>query len=54
MFSCEFCEIFKDNFFAEHLWTTDCFCQHKNLATIPIKTTLKEQASHSFVSKNIF
>ena len=22
MLSCEFCEIFKNNFFAEHLWTT--------------------------------
>ena len=22
MFSCEFCEISKNNFFAEHLWTT--------------------------------
>ena len=22
MFSCEFCEIFKNSFFAEHLWTT--------------------------------
>ena len=22
MFSCEFCEIFKNNFFTEHLWTT--------------------------------
>ena len=22
MFSCEFCEIFKSTFFAEHLWTT--------------------------------
>ena len=23
MFSCEFCEIFKNTFFTEHLWTTD-------------------------------
>ena len=22
MFSCEFCEIFKNTFFTEHLWTT--------------------------------
>ena len=22
MFSCEFCEIFKNNFFTEHLWAT--------------------------------
>ena len=22
MFSCEFCEIFKNNFFIEHLWAT--------------------------------
>ena len=27
MFSCEFCEIFKNTFFTEHLWTTasECF-----------------------------
>ena len=29
MFSYKFCEISRNTFFTEHLWTTDCFwCQH--------------------------
>ena len=26
MFSCEFSEIFKNNFFTEHVWATASFC----------------------------
>ena len=27
MFSCEFCEIFKNSFFTEYLWTTVSDCR---------------------------
>ena len=33
MFSCEFCEIFKNTFFTEHLWTTASEVKDKRLFT---------------------
>ena len=36
MFSCEFCEISKNNFFTEHFWTTASISNFKHL-TIALK-----------------
>ena len=39
MFSCEFCEIFKNNFFTEHLWTSAFEIRNVECGILAIKKT---------------
>ena len=41
MFFCEFCEIFKNTFFTEHLWTTASVIRTVECGILDIKKTLK-------------
>ena len=54
VFSSEFCEISKNNFFTEHLWTTASKCSHLvfpssgyfcNIDQKPIKLNIKKEIS---------
>ena len=39
MFSCEFCKIFKNTFFTEHLWTTASVIRTAEYGILVIKKT---------------
>ena len=51
MFFCEYCEIFKNNFFIEHLWQLILFVQKQPLEVFCKKVVLKSFAK--FTGKNV-
>ena len=47
MFSCEYCETFKDTYFEEHFWTTTSYFMKKNRHELK-QTIFKSIAIYGF------